>query len=700
MANSEIVGNLLKIEFENNTMPVVAVKSNKPYLYWGQQNNYPSYLLELYKRNAYHGAIIKTKTEHIYGKGLCYDKDELTLAEQIQYDNFLSKANRFEDWNSIFRKNTTPFELFDGVALQVIYNFNGKCEVYAMEFAKLRLSPDGKTVYYCDKWINDDGTRNINPERHDSFQEYPIFNPQVRTGTQVLYYKLPTLTAMEYGDIYPEPNYLQCCQDIETDIEITNFHYSNTKQGFSASAMLSLFNGEPTEAEKKKYSRLFENRFTGTSNAGKIIFNFVNQGGQEAKITSLTASDLDKQFEILSKRLQQNILTGHRVDPALAGIFSDTMIVGDNTVYLQKYDRWVKSYIEHRQAIHIEIIQMIGEVNGVDLSKLEVKQKAPASLDLPYDTNLLTTLFDAETLKKHYAKQLGIDIAESSEVEVAKDSLEMEGVNEHLKNITAKQWIHIKRLVREVTKGKTSKDAAKMLIKNSYGLKDEDIELLFKAPESAFAKHNADKMADLFIECAIDDNPEDEILAEFEVKNGFEALEKENKFFRHQFANPYEDPTKLENAIIDMTSGNPYITPEEIAKQLALDLTVVIAAIESMKILGLLDALEGTIMPTPKAIERTIKPVKTEIYTVYKYIVRDDVPRTISGSRPFCEKLLRASNNGKRWTREAIDKLSNDMEDNTDAWSYRGGYYTNPDNGETTAYCRHIWKSVIKARKK
>jgi hypothetical protein len=84
------------------------------------------------------------------------------------------------------------------------------------------------------------------------------------------------------------------------------------------------------------------------------------------------------------------------------------MIVGDNTVYLQKYDRWVKSYIEHRQAIHIEIIQMIGEVNGIDLSKLEVKQKAPASLDLPYDTNLLTTLFDAETLKKHYAKQYAV----------------------------------------------------------------------------------------------------------------------------------------------------------------------------------------------------------------------------------------------------------------------------------------------------
>jgi hypothetical protein len=321
-------------------------------------------------------------------------------------------------------------------------------------------------------------------------------------------------------------------------------------------------------------------------------------------------------------------------------------------------------------------------------------------LDLPYDTNLLTTLFDAETLKKHYAKQLGIEMTESSEVVIAKDSLEMEGVNEHLKNITAKQWIHIKRLVREVTKGKTSKDAAKMLIKNSYGLKDEDIELLFKAPESAFAKHNADKMADLFIECAIDDNPEDEILAEFEVKNGFEALEKENKFFRHQFANPYEDKTKLENAIIDMTSGNPYITPEEIAKQLALDLTVVIAAIESMKILGLLDTLEGTIMPTPKAIERTIKPVKTEIYTVYKYIVRDDVPDTKTSSRIFCERLVKASNKGKRWTREAIDKLSNDMEDNTDAWSYRGGYYTNPDNGETTAYCRHIWKSVIKARKK
>lgn len=47
---------------------------------------------------------------------------------------------------------------------------------------------------------------------------------------------------------------------------------------------------------------------------------------------------------------------------------------------------------------------------------------------------------------------------------------------------------------------------------------------------------------------------------------------------------------------------------------------------------------------------------------------------------------------------EAIENITNEFEEF--AWTYRGGFYTNPDNKETTPFCRHMWKGVIKTRKK
>jgi hypothetical protein len=80
---------------------------------------------------------------------------------------------------------------------------------------------------------------------------------------------------------------------------------------------------------------------------------------------------------------------------------------------------------------------------------------------------------------------------------------------------------------------------------------------------------------------------------------------------------------------------------------------------------------------------------------VYKYATRDDVPDA-KNTRPFCSRLLQLSRDGKRWTREAIEKISNEIGEN--AWSYRGGWYTNPKTGETTTHCRHVWKAVTKSR--
>ena len=694
------VGNLLQIEFDSSFQPTISKVSSGKYLQWGDNNAHPNYLLELYNRDAIHGAVIKAKADHVFGRGLCYDESKLTLAQQAQYDKFLSHANRFEDWNSVFRKNVTPFEIFDGIALQIVYDFNGKiAEVYNQEFSKFRRSPDGKTVFYCEQWVDDNGCVNDQAHKHKSFIEYPIFNPNIRTGTQILYYKTEVMSAMEFGNIYPAPNYQQGLQDIETNIEITNFNYSHLKNGMFASAMLSLFNGEPTQEEQRKYAKFFDRKFKGTSNTGKMMFNFVDKGGQKAELTTFSQSDLDKMFEQVAKRSQQNIFTAHRTDPALASIFDGSVNIGDNTIYLQKFERWLYSYIEHRQEIHLNIIKDLAAVNGVDLSLLEIKQKQPANVELPFDTALLQSLFDLDTLREHYAKKLGIDIKDKVTVDGDLAEIPETQVNEHLKNLTGKQWINIKRLIREVSNQKTTKEVAAMMLKNSYGLTDQDINILFATPEAQFSKFDkqvdmTDYVLSLFEGSAIDDN-DDPIVSEEFVTFGSNAEAFNFEFAKHKFV------TDTEKQVLDLLKGAPETTPEKAAKILGLDVETVKNIINSLVVAGLISTINNTITITPKGLETNTPTIETELYTVYKYVERPDAPALSKGgkSRIFCQKMLLLSKI-RVWTREQIDDITNVFGE--DAWSFRGGFYTEPkkDGGKTTAYCRHIWKAITKSRTK
>jgi len=92
-----------------------------------------------------------------------------------------------------------------------------------------------------------------------------------------------------------------------------------------------------------------------------------------------------------------------------------------------------------------------------------------------------------------------------------------------------------------------------------------------------------------------------------------------------------------------------------------------------------------------------------EIYTVYKYALSDDKPKLDKNGKPiksrkFCSDLMAKMSNPRNYlTFEDIDSTENDL--GTNAWDYRGGYYTNSNNGITTPECRHIWVAETRRRK-
>lgn len=692
-------GNLLRVEFECCTVPRYNVCANKDWISWGKDNAYPNFLLFLDNRNAYHGSIIQAKSDYIFGKGLSYDKDELTMLQQAQYSQFLSRANDNEDWNDIFRKNCKPGEIFNGVCLQIVWKINGKCDVFSMNPGHFRTNAKGNKYYYCEAWsqYNSEGILlpNPNPEDHESYRTFNAFNPKIRTGAQILFYKAPFLTLEEYGHLYPQPNYIQVIQDVETDIEITNFHYNGLKNGMSASSIVSLFNGEPELPEQRKIAAKFKNKHTGSNNAGGFIINFVDKGGTPADIKNLTMSDLDKMFEVLGKRLQQNIFSGHRFDPILGGIMQEGQLGGAKEI-LEKYDKFVKTYIHNRQEMHLNIIRMIGDVNGVDLSELEVKQMTPVREELPVD-QITVDILGADVIKKYLSKRYDIDV-EESDIEVAK--MEALPVNENIKNMKGAEYRRLQNMIAKFKAGKMQRSEIELWIKG-HGLGQDYIDTVL-GKQAQFSEE-VDVVLKAFEACAIDDNTEDEIVHEEFICNGIEALESNFNAVKKVSEMKFE--ASLRDQILELLKGDPSLNAEKIAKQLGKNIKTVN---ESLKLLAeeeLIIVGRAVNTPTQKGLDKKTVDIQYETYTVYEYVTRPNVPETETSSRNFCKRMMALSRSGKRWTKEGIDNIYASVKDQLampdfDPWIYRGGFYTNPDTQETTPYCRHIWKSITKTRRK
>jgi hypothetical protein len=83
---------------------------------------------------------------------------------------------------------------------------------------------------------------------------------------------------------------------------------------------------------------------------------------------------------------------------------------------------------------------------------------------------------------------------------------------------------------------------------------------------------------------------------------------------------------------------------------------------------------------------------------VYSYQKRPGIegpPKLPDGrTRDFCARLLDIN---RLYTRDDINSISSRV--NRDVWKYRGGWYTNPETGASTPYCRHIWMQQLVIKK-
>jgi hypothetical protein len=355
---------IYRLNFAESSLPVFKENKAKGFITFGSDNLYPNTLIDLFNKSPKHSAIVTQKAAYLAG-----DKTEIigqSTEDIAKAQEYMKSINSYESFDALKKKITQDIELFDGFAIEIIWNKakTAISEIYHLPFQNVRCSVDGHYLY-AEDWSD----RRVKPEH------YYAWNPKTRESKQVLYYKYYRAGQ----DIYPLPSYVGALKYIEIDTEISNFHLNSIKTGFSAQTLVQLFKGIPTPDEARKTIKRFKENFTGSDNAGSVIIQFNDPNETPSTVDNLAPSDFDKLFMQLNEQVQQEIFSGHRVtSPMLFGIKTEGQLGGRNEL-IESYEAFQVGYVEPRQAELDEIMTSVFKY--VAPVKLVTKNRPPIGLD-------------------------------------------------------------------------------------------------------------------------------------------------------------------------------------------------------------------------------------------------------------------------------------------------------------------------------
>jgi hypothetical protein len=326
------MSNLIAINFSEYSQPKFIEKRNQDWVSYGEDNKYPSHLLSLLNTSAKHNAIVNGKANYIAGGGIVFD-------DEANQDLAKKPINRSkENINDILDKITLDIETFGGCYLEIIYNhFGDAVSLYHVDYAKVRSNADNTYFYISNEW-------DLKAKPGD-IEGISAFNPDNKVGKQLIYLK-------EYRpgvNTYTLPSYHGALNYIELDVAVSEFHLNAIHNGMMPSKMLSFNNGIPTEEEQRKIERQVKEKFSGEKNAGKFIINFNNDPAKAPTVIDLSASDLDKQFDMLNKTIQQEIFSGHRITSASLFGISQEGALGVRNEMRTAYEIFQNTYVSGKQ---------------------------------------------------------------------------------------------------------------------------------------------------------------------------------------------------------------------------------------------------------------------------------------------------------------------------------------------------------------
>ena len=312
--------------------------------------------MDLYLRSALLQSIINGTTDYVLGNGIT--SNVLDVKAEINF-----RGELLED---IIKKAVNDYLIFDGFAIQIIFNKMGTIsQLYWLDFRNCRTDEEETRVYYSKEW----------EKSSPKYIEYERFNGTQKSGSCVFYFK-----GHKTRGVYPIPRYSGALNALETSTEIARYHLSAIHNNFNGNLIINFNNGEPTDDVKKDIERKIKNKFSGADNGGKFLVSFNDSKENGVEVVRLQDDNTDKKYEQLRKDTYKEIFIAFRCQPQLFGFVIEGSLFNKEE-YAQAYELYYKTVVV---PIQDDIIRCLNKIYD---SKVDVINFEPFELEQPEEQN-------------------------------------------------------------------------------------------------------------------------------------------------------------------------------------------------------------------------------------------------------------------------------------------------------------------------
>lgn len=364
--NKKISETKTKLNFSSivtNTKEIPKLVINpKPdgWLTYGADNKYPVYLFYLYEHSSQFSSIASSMKDYILGD------------EVINNTNLSTINRKGETFNDLLEKITLDYIIYGGFAFQVVRNkLGGIAELNYIDFRTARTNEDEDKIYINKSWKYDIA------KRRTQTKVYERFMGGTKQPNSIYYYK-GHITREEY----PVPMYMAAITSLEISTQIANYHLSNILNNFTPSAVINFNSGSNlSEDVMQEAEDMVYEKFSGTSNAGKIIISFNDSKDNATTIERLQDDGLDNKYQNLATSVKADIYSAFRINECLVGLNKETGF--SKTEFSEAFTLYNKTVIRPIQQDLIDALETVFGANCIEIKPFtinwDIDKEAPVA---------------------------------------------------------------------------------------------------------------------------------------------------------------------------------------------------------------------------------------------------------------------------------------------------------------------------------
>lgn len=319
---------------ETNIVLPVEKDSKRGFIEWGESNDYPQYIDGLYKNVATLRSIIEGTIDFVLG-------DDIEVDDPVWNIMVNGDGDTIED---LLRDITRDYLKYGGFAINVLRNKSGKVgALHFIPLERLRFDEKRTMFYYSKDWSKSSG--------RVKFAIYPKFDENGSDVNSIFVY------TNNKTDVYPAPKWAASVKAAEIERQVNDYHLNSIVNGFSASYLISMNNGIPSDEEADEIEEAMIEKFTGSGNGGRLVINFASDKDHSAELNKLETEDVGEKYKSLIERTKSELFTAFRATPNLFGLPTATGF--SNEEYEEAFKLYNRTAVRPIQKIVIRTINKL-----------------------------------------------------------------------------------------------------------------------------------------------------------------------------------------------------------------------------------------------------------------------------------------------------------------------------------------------------